>query len=144
MREGTTSSYLRSKNFLHQRFEHNLGMELMKTLALFVKTAAQPGDRIVHYHEFFHDFTFYAERVVDVVGRKGENPFGELELEEDATARASGRFIDEAEFRHRWAAPGRLWVVARTQDVRELFADPTFRYHLLKQTKDYYLISNQP
>ena len=110
-----------------------------KELALFVKAAAKPGDRVLHYHEFFHDFTFYAGRLVDVVAFKGE-----LELEEDAAARASGRFMDEGEFRRQWNGPARLWVVARQSDLKELFADPTFRYHLLKQTKEHYLFSNQP
>ena len=110
-----------------------------KALALMVKAEAQPGDRVVHYHAFFHEFTFYAGRVVDLVDYKDE-----IELEEDAAARASGRFINEAEFRHRWAGPVRLWVVARRRDVKELFADPTFRYHLLGQTEDHYLFSNQP
>ncbi len=115
-----------------------------KPLALLVKARARPGDRVVHYHEFFHDFTFYAGRVVDMVGRPGENPFGELELGEDAAARAGDRFFDDAEFRRRWTGPTRLWVVARRSDVKELFADPTFHYHLLGQTKDHYLFSNQP
>jgi len=115
-----------------------------RELALFVKAHALPGDRVVNYHEFFHDFTFYAERLVDVVGRPGPDPFGELELGEDAAARASGRFIDDDAFRRRWAGPEHLWVVARADDVKELFADPTFRYHLIKQTKDHTLFSNQP
>lgn len=110
-----------------------------KELALFVKAHAQPGDRVMHYHEFFHDFTFYAGRVVDVVAFKGE-----LELEEDAAARASGRFLDEAAFRRLWTQPGRVFVVARKPDVKELFADPAFSYHLLGQTEDHYLFSNQP
>ena len=110
-----------------------------KELALQVKAAVKPGDRVMHYHEFFHDFTFYAGRVVDLVDFKGE-----LELEEDAAARASGRFISEADFRRQWNGPGRIWVVARKRDVKELFADPSFRYHLLGQTEDHYLFSNQP
>jgi len=110
-----------------------------KALALMVKAKVQPGDRVVHYHAFFHEFTFYAGRVVDLVDYKDE-----IELEEDAAARASGRFINEAEFRHRWEGPVRLWVVARRRDTKELFADPTFRYHLLGQTEDHYLFSNQP
>lgn len=108
-------------------------------LARQVKAQVKPGDRVLHYHEFFHDFTFYAGRVVDLVDFKGE-----LELEEDAAARASGRFPDEAEFRRQWTGPTRMWVVARRRDVKELFADPTFRYHLLGQTEDHYLFSNQP
>jgi 4-amino-4-deoxy-L-arabinose transferase-like glycosyltransferase len=110
-----------------------------KSLAAFVTAHAAPGDRVMHYHEFFHDFTFYAARTVDIVGFKGE-----LELEEDATARASGRFPDDAEFHRLWTGPTRLWVVARKTDVKELFADPAFRYHLLGQTEDHILFSNKP
>jgi len=35
--------------------------------------------------------------------------FAKLELVEDATARASGRFIDDLELRHRWSGPGRVF-----------------------------------
>jgi 4-amino-4-deoxy-L-arabinose transferase-like glycosyltransferase len=108
-------------------------------LARIVKARAQPGDRVVNYHEFFHDFAYYSGRVVDVVDGKGE-----LELEEDAAARASGRFIDDAEFRRRWTGPVRLWVVAEKAAVTELFADPAFRYYLLGETRNHYLFSNQP
>lgn len=110
-----------------------------KELAAIVKAEVQPGDRVVHYHDFFHDFTFYAERVVDVVGNKGE-----LELEEDGRARASGRFYGDAEFRRRWDGPAKLWVVARKRDVKELFADPSFHYRLLGEGRDHYLFTNRP
>lgn len=110
-----------------------------KELALLVKDRAQPGDRVLHYHEFFHDFTFYAGRTVDIVAFKGE-----LELEEDAAARASGRFMSEPEFRQLWAGPARVFAVARKRDVPELFADRAFHYHLLGETRDHYLFSNQP
>jgi len=100
-----------------------------KDLAELVRARAQPGDRVMHYHEFFHDFTFYAQRVVDVVEYKGE-----LELIEDAAARASGRFMNEAKFRTLWAGSGRVFAVARKRDVKELFADPGFRYHLLGES----------
>jgi 4-amino-4-deoxy-L-arabinose transferase-like glycosyltransferase len=111
-----------------------------KPLAEIVRASAKPGDRVLHYHEFFHNFTFYAERVVDVVAFKGE-----LELEEDAAARASGRFMEEAEFRRLWAQPGRVFAVARRRDVeKDLFVDPTFHYHLLGTTENHTLFSNQP
>ncbi|MDB6094321.1 MAG: glycosyl transferase family 39 [Verrucomicrobia bacterium] len=110
-----------------------------KALALIVKAGAKPGDRVLHYHGFFHEFTFYAERVVDLVDYKDE-----IELEEDAAARASGRFINEEEFRRRWDSPVRQWVVAKRRDVKALFADSTFHYHLLGETPDHYLFSNQP
>jgi 4-amino-4-deoxy-L-arabinose transferase-like glycosyltransferase len=113
-------------------------------LAQIVQARARPGDRVVHYHEFFHDFGYYNRSVVDVVANDGPNPYGELELEEDAAARASGRFMDQAEFRRRWAGPGRLWVVAEKEVVTDLLADRTFAYYLLGETRNHYLLSNQP
>ena len=119
-----------------------------KELALAVRARLQPGDRVMHYHEFFHDFTFYADQVVDVINYKGE-----LELEEDAVARSSGRFPTDTEFRQLWAQPGRIYVIARKKDVvalkngqptGNLFGDQTFHYHLLAESPDHYLFSNQP
>ena len=110
-----------------------------RDLAIEMKARAQPADRVVHYHEFFHDFPFYAGRLVDVVGFKGE-----LEPEEDAAARASGRFLDDPAFRRLWQQPGRVFAVARKTDTKELFADPAFTYHLLAQSEDHYLFSNRP
>jgi len=109
-----------------------------KELALDVKALARPGDRVVHFHEFFHDFPFYAGRLVDIVGFKGE-----LEPEEDAAARANGRFLDDAAFRRLWQQPGRVFAVARKTDTKELFSDPTFTCHLLAQSEDHCLFSNQ-
>ncbi len=110
-----------------------------KPLALIVKAQAGPGDTVVHYHEFFHDFLFYSGRLVDVASYKGE-----LELEEDPAANASGRFMDEKGFRLLWDGSARVYAVARKTDVRELFADRAFQYHLLGETEDHYLFSNQP
>jgi len=113
-------------------------------LAQIVTARAQPGDQVVHYHEFFHDFSYYARRVVDVVGNDSPSPYGELELAEDAAARASGRFMDEAEFRRRWTGPVRLWVVVEKEAATDLLADSTFAYYLLGQTRNHYLLSNKP
>lgn len=110
-----------------------------KALTEIVAARAKPADRVFHYHGFFHDFTFYAQRTVGLVDYKDE-----LELEEDAAARASGRFINEAEFRRQWTLPTRFWVVAKKRDVKALFADAAFHYHLLGETENYYLFSNQP
>jgi 4-amino-4-deoxy-L-arabinose transferase-like glycosyltransferase len=110
-----------------------------KDLALLVRERAQPGDRVLHYQEFFHDFTFYARRLVDVVEFEGE-----LQLEEDAAARASGRFLDGAAFRRLWAGDTRVFAVARKRDIDRLFRDRTFRYHLLAESRDHLLFSNRP
>jgi len=110
-----------------------------RNLASTFKTHAKPSDRIYHYGEYFHDFSFYAQREVGVVG----NP-GELQLAIDPAARASGRFIADAEFHRQWAEPGRIWAVARKTVTVKLFADPSFRYYLLDESRSHYLFSNQP
>jgi 4-amino-4-deoxy-L-arabinose transferase-like glycosyltransferase len=142
-----------------------------KELALFVKTHAQPADRVFHCYDYYQDFTFYAERLVGVVGSNR----AELELIEDAAARTSGRFISDTELLAQWSQPGRIFLVVQERKIREvkadyakarlawerraqgaegallqsaperpIFADPAFRYHLIAQTPVYYLLSNQP
>lgn len=110
-----------------------------KPLALIVRAQAGPDDEIVCYHEFFHDFLFYSRRLADVVAFQGE-----LEPEEDPSARARGRFIDQAEFLRRWAGPRRVFAIMRRADAGPLLADPTFHSYLLGQTRDHYLLSNRP
>jgi hypothetical protein len=104
---------------------------------------------VAHYHDYFHDFSFYAERVVDVIGSRGpggalDANISELELNEDAAARASGRFYDEAEFRRLWEGTGRMWVVVRKRNFEELKGGAGFHYYLLGESRDHYLISNRP
>ncbi len=145
-----------------------------KDLALWVKAHARPEDRVFHCYDFYQDFTFYAERLVGVVGSN----VAELELAEDAAARASGRFISEHELRKQWTTPGRIFVVVQIRKIQQVtesyasalkswrqkaeqkksagaqfaeqppelpvFADPSFHYHLIAQTPAYYLVSNQP
>ena len=110
-----------------------------RELASAFKTRAQPGDRVYHYGEYFHDFSFYAQAEVGLVG-----DVGELEVAIDPAARASGRFIDAAGFRRQWEAPGRSWVVLRKEVATGLFADPSFHYYLLAETRSHYLFSNHP
>lgn len=126
-----------------------------KDLAMYVRTHTKPGDRVFHYYEFFHDFTFYAERSVGTV-----DWIGELEVDEDPVARSSGRFITRAEMLAEWNSPARLLVVARKRHVvatpesiaeaeranepMPLFGVPGFRYHLLAESPGHYLFSNQP
>jgi len=110
-----------------------------KELALRARAIAAPGDPIYHYHEFFHDFTFYAARSVGLVAFQGE-----LEPENDPRPEARGRFIGEEDFRRHWAGPERVFAVARKRDTGELFADPSFHYRLLGETPGHYLFCNRP
>jgi hypothetical protein len=110
-----------------------------KDVALAFAARAQPSDTVYHYGEYFHDFSFYAKRVVGTVAFKGE-----LGIQIDPVAQASGRFIDGPEFHRQWAGAGRIYAVARRKDVVELFANPAFRYHLIAESRAHLLFSNQP
>lgn len=110
-----------------------------KELALHLKVRGAPGDEIVHYHAFFRDFTFYSGREADLAAYKDE-----LEPENDPSAAAQAHFISDAEFRRRWAGSGRVFAVAKKDDIKELLADPAFHYRLLEETRGHYLIVNQP
>ena len=110
-----------------------------RALATSFKAHAKPGDRIYHYGEYFHDFSFYAQCEVGLVGDTGE-----LEVRIDPAAGASGRFIEDAEFRRQWSGAVRIWTVARKEEAAKLLADPSFRYYLLDESRSHYLLSNQP
>lgn len=132
-------------------------------LARFVKTRLPPAASVYHYHDFFHDFTYYAGRFVGTVEFHGD----ELELLNDRAAQASGRFIDEDTFRDRWHGPELVFVVVRKKTLRELqgrfgahidsgmperasppqrvpvLVDPRSEPHLVRETADYALLSNR-
>ncbi|OQB94718.1 MAG: Undecaprenyl phosphate-alpha-4-amino-4-deoxy-L-arabinose arabinosyl transferase [Verrucomicrobia bacterium ADurb.Bin122] len=113
-----------------------------KPLALLYASTARPGDRVFHYQDYFHDFTFYAACQVGSVDYPAS---GELGLDIDAEARASGRFIGEAEFRRQWSAgTGRIWLLIRKEAAAALFSDPSFHYRLQGETRKHYLVTNQP
>jgi 4-amino-4-deoxy-L-arabinose transferase-like glycosyltransferase len=110
-----------------------------KDVAVAARAYIKPGDRVYHYHGFFHDFTYYSGSLVGLVKYSDE-----LELQFLDPAERSARFIDDAEFRSEWAGPRRVFAVARTNAVGELFADPGFHYYMLVMGRHSYLFSNQP
>jgi 4-amino-4-deoxy-L-arabinose transferase-like glycosyltransferase len=110
-----------------------------KELAGAAAALAGPGDKVYHYHGFFHDFTYYAGMQVGLVSYSDE-----LELQFLDPAQRGARFIDDAEFRREWAGPGRVFIVARIRDAGPLFADPSFHYHIVAAGPHHYLFSNQP
>jgi len=110
-----------------------------KDIALLSRAFVRPGDRVYHYHAFFHDFTYYSGDVVGLVHYSDE-----LELQFLDPAQLKARFIGDDEFRREWDGPGRVFAVARIRDVSELFADPAFHFHILAAGAHHYLFSNQP
>lgn len=110
-----------------------------KDLAEKFNALAGPTDLVYHYRCFAHDFLFYTERLVGTVSHADE-----LELELNPEADRKLRFIDEAEFRRQWEGERRIWIVARRSGAEQLFADPSFRYHLIASNRLYTLLSNRP
>jgi len=110
-----------------------------RDVALAARGIVRPGEPVYCYHGFFHDFTYYSGNVAGLV-----NYTDELELQFLGPGERASRFIDDAEFRREWAGEGRIFAVARIRDAAELFADPSFHYHVLAAGPLHYLLSNQP
>jgi hypothetical protein len=110
-----------------------------KDVALAAKALVKPGERVYAYHTFFHDFTYYTGAPTGLV-----NYTDELEAQFLGDAQRSATFIDDAQFRRQWDGGARVFAVARIRDTYELFADPSFHYHLLMKGRHAYLFSNQP
>jgi 4-amino-4-deoxy-L-arabinose transferase-like glycosyltransferase len=110
-----------------------------KDLAVTARGLIRPGDRVYHYHAFFHDFTYYTGEVVGLVGYRDE-----LELQFLGPAELKARFIGDDEFRREWAGPGRVFAVARIRDMGPLISDRGFHFHVLATGPHHYLFSNQP
>jgi hypothetical protein len=113
-----------------------------KDLALVARERVAPDDRVYHYWGFFHDFVYYAERPVGLVSY-----IDELEVQFLDPAVRAARFIDDAELRRQWAGPTRVWLVVRkrsTEEPTSVFADPTFRPHVIAESRTHRLVSNRP
>lgn len=110
-----------------------------KDIALLARAMVRPGDRVYHYHGFFHDFTYYSGRTVGLVDYRDE-----LETQFLDPAELKARFIDDGQFRKEWAGPGRVFAVARIRDSEPLVDDPLLRFHIVASSPTHYLFSNQP
>lgn len=139
-----------------------------RELARYASTTLPPTAQIFHYHDFFHDFVYYAQRFVGTVEYHGD----ELELVNDVRARDSRRFIDEEAFRQLWTSSDRIYVVVRKKKLRDLrrdsdaaqslkkigsgnepssalpvrpsvLIDPAYAIHVVRETADHYLLTNR-
>jgi hypothetical protein len=108
-----------------------------RELARIVVREADADDLVLHYHEFFHDFTYYAGRTVGLVG--GES---ELELFLDADARRNGNFITDAEFEKLWTGRRTIFLIARPEDLPKLREKPGFRVRVLGEEPGHLLLTN--
>jgi 4-amino-4-deoxy-L-arabinose transferase-like glycosyltransferase len=120
---------------LYPAFQHRV----TKDLAEQFNARAGASDLVYHYRCFAHDFLFYTGRLAGTVSHADE-----LELELIPETERKQRFIEEAEFRRQWEGDRRVWIVARRSEAERLFADSSFRYHLIASNRLYTLLSNRP
>jgi hypothetical protein len=116
-----------------------IDLKSTKDLAEVARALVRPGDRIYHYHGFFHDFTYYSAQTVGLVDYRDE-----LETQFLGADELKSRFIDDAQFRKLWAGPARIFAVARIRDSEPLVDDPVLHFHILASSQTHYLFSNQP
>ena len=113
-----------------------------KDLALIARARVAADERVFHYWAFFHDFVYYSGRTVGLVGY-----IDELEVQFLAPEERAARFIDDAALRREWSGPARMWLVVRKRDQehpKSVFADASFRYHVIAESRAHRLLSNRP
>jgi 4-amino-4-deoxy-L-arabinose transferase-like glycosyltransferase len=113
-----------------------------KELALIARSRVAPDEQIFHYWAFFHDFVYYSERTAGLVSYVDE-----LEVQFLAPEERAARFIDDAALRRQWSGPARIWLVVRKRDQEHpesVFADASFRYHVIAESHAHRLLSNRP
>ncbi len=108
-----------------------------KDLARIVVQQVDPDDIVLHYHDYFHDFSYYSGRTVGTVGYEGE-----LELYLDPAAKHLGLHLDEAQFRELWAGPRQVYLVLRRTELPALAAQPGFQSRVLAETPKHLLLIN--
>lgn len=108
-----------------------------KSLAEIVAREAGAQDLIFHYHEYFHDFSYYARRTVGTVATQGE-----LEVFLDAEAQRSGRFLGEDDLHGLWTGSQQIFLVTRRSELPELQKYPWFQTKLLGEEPGHLLLTN--
>ncbi len=109
-----------------------------KDLARIVAQQVDPDDIVLHYHDYFHDFSYYSRRTVGTVEYEGE-----LELFLDRDAKRRGLHVNEAEFRDLWAGPRQVYLLLRRSELPALQAQPGFQGRILVETPKHVLLINR-
>ena len=108
-----------------------------KDLARTLEQQVRPGDIVLCYHDYFHDFSYYAQRTVGTVQYEGE-----LELALDPDAAAKGLHVNEERFRELWNSPQRVYLVLRRSEMKTLTAQPGFHGRTLAEARNHLLLIN--
>ncbi|MEO6995095.1 MAG: phospholipid carrier-dependent glycosyltransferase [Lacunisphaera sp.] len=108
-----------------------------KELAHALTQQIKPGDIVLCYHDYFHDFSYYAQRTVGTVQYEGE-----LEVALDPVAAAKGLHLTEEQFRELWNGSQRVFLVLRRSEMKTLEAQPGFHSRTVAESSNHLLLIN--
>lgn len=109
----------------------------VKDLAGVLKSHLHTADEVVTYHAYYQDLPVYLDRLVTVVGWRGELDFG-VQTED-----ASGWMIDDAICWKSWNGPTTVYLFTSRPIYDKLRAEAGKKFYLLAQTEYNVLLSNK-
>jgi 4-amino-4-deoxy-L-arabinose transferase-like glycosyltransferase len=110
----------------------------VKPLAQIIQSLKKPEDIVGSYKAYFQDLPVYVNQTICVIDVMGELEFG-CEVED-----CSKWMMNEKDFLQLWGEKKRLFIVARSKEIKALqMRDPSFQYFLLGTSQGNILISNQ-
>ena len=111
-----------------------------KKLAMILKPKLKPGDRVYSVGTYTQDLPVYLNRLVSVVGYRGELSYG-IDAEPDLT---STRFLTPEAFPQEWAKPGAAYAVVRKKDYDKWVSSSVMPLEVLSQSDRFVLIAKTP
>jgi 4-amino-4-deoxy-L-arabinose transferase-like glycosyltransferase len=110
-----------------------------KKLAMILKPLLKPGDRVYSVGTYTQDLPVYLNRLVSVVGYRGELSYG-IDAEPDLT---STRFLTPGAFPEEWAKPGAAYAVVRKKDY-DKWVSNSVPLKVLSRSDRFVLIAKSP
>jgi 4-amino-4-deoxy-L-arabinose transferase-like glycosyltransferase len=109
----------------------------VKQLAAELKPRLKPGDVVVNYETYYQDLPVYLERVITVVGWKGELEFG------TTVEDTGGWMIERDAFWKRWNGPATIYMFTKRKIYDSLKNEGKQRMYLIARTDDTVLVRNK-
>lgn len=111
-----------------------------KKLAMILKPMLKPGDRVYSVGTYTQDLPVYLNRLISVVGYRGELSYG-IDAEPDLT---SSRFLTPEAFPQEWAKPGAAYAMVRKKDYDKWVSSSVMPLEVLSQSDRFVLIAKSP
>lgn len=109
----------------------------IKTLSDHLKSFLTSNDQVICYRRYYQDLPFYLNRIVNVVGWKGELEFG---MDQEDT---SAWMMQESDFRKLWQSHKKVYMVTRKESYDSLKSEGILELFPLAETKEDILVVNK-